>query len=288
MKLVNQQKISLKSHPEINEKIIQDYIFENPDVLGLGELQPILKEKAQPQGGRLDILLGDDDNNRYEIELQLGATDPSHIIRTIEYWDTERKRYPQYDHTAVIIAEDITVRFQNVISLFNNQIPLIALQLSASVTSDGNIAVSFIKVMDKLSLGTDEEEYAEPTDRAYWEKKSSKAMLSLTDKIFEELGNIKDGYELKYNKFYVGLSKNGIAKNFVSFVPKKTFVKMRIYYTEQIPEIDERLEKAGLDIDYNQRQKRYALKITQLSEVSENKEDIITLITNAKSHLNTD
>jgi len=41
---------------------------------------------------------------RYEVEIQLGATDESHIIRTIEYWDIERKRYPQYEHTAVIVA----------------------------------------------------------------------------------------------------------------------------------------------------------------------------------------
>ena len=26
------------------------------------------------------------------------------------YWDIEKKRYPQYDHCAVIIAEDITDR----------------------------------------------------------------------------------------------------------------------------------------------------------------------------------
>ena len=39
------------------------------------------------------------------------ATDESHIIRTIEYWDIERKRYRQYDHTAVIVAEDITSGF---------------------------------------------------------------------------------------------------------------------------------------------------------------------------------
>ena len=49
---------------------------------------------------------------------QLGKTDESHIIRTIEYWDIERKRYPQYDHTAVIVAEEITSRFLNVIGLF--------------------------------------------------------------------------------------------------------------------------------------------------------------------------
>ena len=47
----------------------------------------------------------------------------SHIIRTIEYWDIERKRYPQYEHCAVLVAEDITSRFLNVISLFNGTIP---------------------------------------------------------------------------------------------------------------------------------------------------------------------
>ena len=50
---------------------------------------------------------------------------------TIEYWDLERKRYPQYEHTAVIVAEDITSRFLNVIQLFNGAIPLIALKMTA-------------------------------------------------------------------------------------------------------------------------------------------------------------
>ena len=57
-----------------------------------------------------------DGNTRYEVELQLGSTDETHIIRTIEYWDLERKRYPNYEHVAVIVAEDITTRFFNVIS----------------------------------------------------------------------------------------------------------------------------------------------------------------------------
>ena len=94
----------------------------------LRDLTPIVREKIQPSGERLDLLLGDD-NNRYEVEVQLSATDPSHIIRTIKYWDTERKRYSQYDHCAVIVAEEITARFMNVISLFNGNIPLIAIQI---------------------------------------------------------------------------------------------------------------------------------------------------------------
>ena len=75
------------------------------------------KERIQPSGGRLDLLLQDVESlKRYEMEIQLGKTDESHIIRTIEYWDIERKRYPQYEHCAVIVAEDITARFLNVIS----------------------------------------------------------------------------------------------------------------------------------------------------------------------------
>jgi hypothetical protein len=57
---------------------------------------------------------------------RLGMTDESHIIRTVEYWDTERRRWPQYEHVAVIVAEEITGRFFNVISLFNGFIPIIA------------------------------------------------------------------------------------------------------------------------------------------------------------------
>ena len=93
-KLVSMDKVSLKNHPEINEQKIEGYIFENPSILGLGDLSPIQQQKIQPSGGRIDMLLTDDDNTRYEVELQLGVTDPSHIIRTIEYWDIERRRYP--------------------------------------------------------------------------------------------------------------------------------------------------------------------------------------------------
>ncbi|WP_296853408.1 hypothetical protein [uncultured Methanobrevibacter sp.] len=88
MELKTFKRISLKNNPKINEDMIQNFIFNNPNVLGLGELTAIQREKIQPAGGRLDILLADDDGNRYEVEIQLGSTDPSHIIRTIEYWDT--------------------------------------------------------------------------------------------------------------------------------------------------------------------------------------------------------
>ena len=83
--LISMERISLKNNPNIKEDTIQKYIYENPSVLGLGELSGIQREKIQPAGGRIDLLMTDDENTRYEIEIQLGATDPSHIIRPIEY-----------------------------------------------------------------------------------------------------------------------------------------------------------------------------------------------------------
>ena len=125
MKHVKLKKINLRSHPTLNEAWLQNVIAEAPSILGIGDVVLKDRERVHPGAGRLDLLLQDaDGHNRYEIEIQLGASDESHIIRTIEYWDIERRRYPQYDHTAILIAEDITSRFLNVVSLFNGFIPI--------------------------------------------------------------------------------------------------------------------------------------------------------------------
>ena len=109
MKHVQLKTIKLKNHQVLNERWLQDIIAEDPSIIGIGDVILKDKERMHHGAGRLDLLLQDaDGNDRYEVEIQLGATDESHIIRTIEYWDIERKRYPQYNHTAIIIAEDIT------------------------------------------------------------------------------------------------------------------------------------------------------------------------------------
>src|SRR6266496_3909931 len=157
----------------------------DPSLLGLGDLVLKDRERLHPKAGRLNLLLQDAEaNRRYEVEIQLGATDESHIVRTIEYWDIERKRYPQYDHTAVIVAEDITGRFSNVIGLFNGAIPLIALQLSA-LKVGANVSLVFTKVLDELRLGPadEDEEVQAVTDRAYWEKRAAKGTLEMADQL---------------------------------------------------------------------------------------------------------
>src|SRR5689334_9764108 len=81
----------------LDEKWLKEKILEDPSLLGLGDLQVIQREKIQPSGGRLDFLMYEPDERiRYEIEIMLGTLDESHIIRTIEYWDIERQRFPSF------------------------------------------------------------------------------------------------------------------------------------------------------------------------------------------------
>ena len=260
------ERISLKNHPEFNERWVQDLIANDASILGLGELVVRDREKVQPRGGRLDLLLQDPETKRrYEIELQLGSTDESHIIRTIEYWDIERKRYPQYDHCAVLIAEDITSRFLNVVSLFNGTIPLIAIQMQALRIGD-SVTLVFTTVMDELSRGyIDEDEDAEaaPTDRGYWEKRGSKATLGVADELLTVLKEMDPSLEFKYNKFYIGLSKDGQPYNFVTFRPKKNQLNFELKLP-QSDELDAKIEQAGIEtLEYNKRWGLYRLRLTK-------------------------
>jgi hypothetical protein len=80
----------------LDEYWLQDQIADNPTCLGLGELEAIAKERQQSSGGHLDILLKNpEDDSMYEVEIMLGETDETHIIRTIEYWDNEKRKWPQ-------------------------------------------------------------------------------------------------------------------------------------------------------------------------------------------------
>lgn len=263
---VKHERLWLRSHPEYSEKWVQQLIAEDPSILGLGDLVLRDQERIHPRAGRLDLLLQDaDTKRRYEVELQLGSTDEAHIIRTIEYWDIERKRYPQYDHCAVIVAEDITSRFLNVISLFNGTIPLIAIQMQALRIGD-NITLVFTTVMDELSRGLvdeDEDAAAAPTDRAYWEKGSSKPSLAMVDDLLRVVKEFHPSLELKYNKFYIGLSRDGQPFNFVEFKPKRNFLKLELALP-QTDDFDTKIEDAGFDaMDYDKRWKHYRLRLTK-------------------------
>lgn len=177
MPYVKAEVIDLARHPELNERWVQDRIGQDTSILGLGNLILKERERIQPGAGRLDLLLQDvDTSRRSEVEIQLGKTDESHIIRTIEYWDIERKRYPQYD-------------------------------------------------------------------------------------ILAQIQGFAPGFELNYNRFYIGLPKDGRPNNFVVFRPKRKNYFNLEPRLKPADETQKKLEDAGMDWDYDKLWSRYRLRL---------------------------
>jgi hypothetical protein len=237
----------------LSEVWLQQQIAADPSLLGLGELTVFQREKTQPTGGRIDFIMSDALNEtRYEIEIMLGATDPSHIIRTIEYWDMERQRSPTVEHRAVIVAEEITSRFFNVIRLLNRAVPLIAIQLSAFQFGD-EVILQFIRVLDTYEFGGDEEEESGPTelaDRTYWEKRSKPQALAVVDAIVALISSAGKEPKVTYNRTHIAAGTSGY--NFCWFYPRKIATHCPVRFkvgTEQRVALMARLEEAGLEAE---------------------------------------
>lgn len=158
------------------------------------------------------------------MELQLGRTDETHVIRTVEYWDIERKYYPQYDHCAVIVAEDITSRFLNVTHLFNGVIPLIAIQMSAYKYED-SIGLIFTRVLDEMPLGLIEEDETEGekqhATRDYWINKGYSGTIKVADKLLERFNELEHGHDLNFKKSAISVCKKGIPVPYFFLRPLK-------------------------------------------------------------------
>lgn len=265
MKFEKATPVSLKTHSEFNEKWLQERLADDPGLLGLGDLELKDLERRQPRASRLDLLLTDPETHtRYEVEIQLGATDEAHIIRTIEYWDVEKGRFPQYEHVAVLVAEDITSRFLNVIALFNKAIPLVAIQMNA-LEVNKTLTLQATTVLDTMTLGTDEDdEPGQATDRDYWIRRGSKKSVELADSLRVLVNKVtRDKLALKYNKHYIGLSRDGVADNFVQFRARKDYL-IAEFRIERSDEVTQSIEESGVDsLPYEKRWGRYRLRLTR-------------------------
>ncbi len=250
VKHIKPEFVRLSNHPDIKESWVQERIKEDPSILGLGQnLKLKDAERKQPKAGRLDVLIEDPESGkRFEVEIQLGATDESHIIRCIEYWDIERRRFPKREHVAVIAAEEITSRFFNVIRLFNRQIPLIALKMVA-VKMDGGVGLQFIKVLDETNLMEEEEETetVQEASRDSWEKWSSKESLTLVDENFKLLNGLGRNFSQNFTTEYIVPKEGGRIRWFIGFIPRIRFVQVTLNF-ERPEEWYEKFRSAGFEL----------------------------------------
>ena len=253
------KKIFIRSAGK-DEYWLQDIIYENPKVLGLGNLVPLNKEKKQSSGGKLDILLKDpEQNSMYEVEIMLGETDPSHIIRSIEYWDNEKRKYPQRQHFCVLVAESFDRRYFNVIQLMSLNIPMIAVQADL-LEVNGEKILNFTKIID---IYIEPEEYEEDvkvvneatwTNDASWVTENTKELIEL----FKEEG---DKINIRFTQSYVSINIEG--KN-AYWLNKRMKPTSALFFSvkdeEKVESIKKLLENAEFSFTYN-RYKEFMLNI---------------------------
>jgi hypothetical protein len=260
--------ISLKNHPEFGERWLQDRIVEDPNILGLGDVIVIERERQQERAGRLDLLLADpEQNRRYEVELMLGATDESHIIRCIEYWDIERRRYPGYEHCAVLVAENITGRFLNVLALLAGTVPLVAIQINALAVG-GQIVLDFVRVLDQRLLRRDDvaDSKIQPVGREYWVEKSSAPIMHMADEMLTIINEKADPkQQLNFNKYHIGLTDGTRSRNFIYFRPRKKFLRV-VAPGGWNEDRSARFEEAGLEAEQNDDKLVFNLSPTDLTK----------------------
>ena len=269
-------RVSLKALPDYSEDMVQEYIYAHPEVLGLGELEGIRREKPQQAGGRVDMIL-EDGNTWYEVEVQLGSTDPDHIIRTIEYWDNERWRYPKLDHVAVLIAEEVTGRFFNVISLFNKHIPIIAFQMTAFRTDDGQVLLTFSKVLDRVSEDVYDDAITPEYDLDYWIEKRGEDRMQDVRQIFTDLFGDGDEYRPRYTKNYIGARVGNRGRYYLVIFPYKQHITLRVFMT-RTDECDALLSGFG---EY--KTSSYDLRVKSMNDYSKHRETIREIVRRAAS-----
>ena len=238
---------------ELNEGWLQDLIEKDPSILGLGDLEVVLREKRQSSGGRLDFLLQNpDDGSMYEVEVMLGETDASHIIRTIEYWDLERRRWPKRSHTAVLVAEHMNRRFFNVIQLLSLTIPIIAIQANI-VEADGKRVLNVTRILDAYEEPESEDPMpSEPVDEKDWQAKASWT-LAHAKTLQEMFSRVVGEMKLYFNRNDIQLGDAGKGEGgaFIALKGRKSGKSsFRIWLKNaEIPDASAALDNANIPYD---------------------------------------
>ena len=243
-----------------DEYWLQDIIYTNPDKLGLGDLVAMNKEQRQLSGGRLDMLLKDpQDNTMYEIEIMLGETDPSHIVRSIEYWDNEKRRYPQRQHVSVLIAESFDRRYFNVIQILSKNIPMIAIQADL-LEVDGNHVLHFSKILDIYVESHDEEQSMQVTEQT-WQEKVPWTLEAAQEFLSTVVGDSEGAY-LNFTQSYISIVVNG--RNAYMF-DKRTQPNSAVWFNvkddERAQAIRDKLTSDNIFFNFDSNYKNFSLTV---------------------------
>lgn len=107
----------------------------------------------------------------------------------------------------------------------------------------------------------------------------------MADQMCELVRGIDPGLDLKYNKFYIGLAKDGQPNKFVIFRPTKDRLRIEVRL-ERSDEVQAQLDQHGLDVmDYEARWGRYRIRLAK-GDIEEHRELLTALVARAREDAN--
>ena len=105
------------------------------------------------------------------------------------------------------------------------------------------------------------------------------------DAVYDSVSEYAKGFELKYNKFYIGLSKNGSATNFITFRPRKQYFYIDIW-CGVTTEKNKKLDDLGLDYQTLKTNSGYRIRIDTIDNYINNKSILDDFINEAMERRN--
>jgi len=121
---------------------------------------------------------------------------------------------------------------------------------------------------------------ADKYNEDYWIERSSKESMDLMNRFKATFPENLGEYDLRYNKVFIGLSKNNKANNFVWFAPQKNDLVI-CFVIDKTEDIDNTLDKSGLpQLTYDKQFRTYKIKIRE-NDLKDNRDILNFLVKTA-------
>ena len=132
-----------------------------------------------------------------------------------------------------------------------------------------DINLDFVRVIDRIIPGNDDEPDTETVTRSFWEKKTD--MFPFIDAIALEVKEYYPAGNLIYRKSRIVFNEPGVFFNFLIFYPRQKSVKINIKCPEET-EFDSDLNARELDFEYSSKKRRYQIRVTKKDEYEKNRD----------------
>ena len=129
-----------------DEAWLQEWLKEQPNRLGLGDLQV-------GEASTEDAFVATDDDRCFTVDVQLGELEASRGFQVLDNWARNRVMHPDKTHVAVLVTEVMSDRYQTTLETLAEHLPLVVVELAVWKGQDEAIVVPHIALSsDEVDL----------------------------------------------------------------------------------------------------------------------------------------